>query len=220
MVTMTLMAEPVPAADDTAALDGGETVVVPNSAPTDAVDLAWSRDDNRNDDKDIQSEPAAARQSWRATWRNAGALLMVGLVLAGAIVLGRWALTTAQSPTKAAQPPPAAVPTPKEGAAPGPTAPATASAPVAAPPSIASTQDQDSKYIQALNDRGISFANPEAAIYNGKLVCEDIRQGMTVPQIVAAFRTSSPALGDDANAYVAISVRAYCPQNGDLVAGF
>jgi len=71
--------------------------------------------------------------------------------------------------------------------------------------------------VQALKDRGISFANPGAAIYNGKLVCDDIRLGMTVPQIIAAFRTSNPALGGDANNYVAISVHAYCPQNGNLV---
>jgi len=68
-----------------------------------------------------------------------------------------------------------------------------------------------------LKDRGISFANPEAAIYNGKLVCDDIRLGMTVPQIVTAFRASNPALGGDADNYVAISVHAYCPQNGNLV---
>lgn len=114
--------------------------------------------------------------------------------------------------TKGQQPPPT-------GATSVPTAPTTASSPSAAPPSIASTPDQDNKYIQALNDRGISFANPEAAVYNGKMVCDDIRQGMTVPQIVAAFRASNPALAGDADAYVAISVHAYCPQNGNLVSG-
>jgi hypothetical protein len=113
---------------------------------------------------------------------------------------------------------PTGQPAPKDGATP-PTAPATASAPAAAPSSIASTPDQDNKYVQALNDRGISFANPDAAIHNGKLVCDDIRQGMTVPQIIAAFRASNPALGNDANTYVTISVHTYCPQNNDLVGG-
>jgi roadblock/LC7 domain-containing protein len=42
---------------------------------------------------------------------------------------------------------------------------------------------------------------------------------MTVPQMVAAFRASNPALGGDADNYVAISVHAYCPQNGNLVSG-
>jgi hypothetical protein len=68
-----------------------------------------------------------------------------------------------------------------------------------------------------LNDHGISFANPEAAIHNGKVVCDDIRRGMTVPQIVGSFRASNPGL--DADTYVTISVHAYCPQNGNLVGG-
>jgi len=209
---MTLMAEPGRAADKTVAQDVGKTVAVPNSTPTDAVELAWSGNDDRNDEDvqgdDILSEPAAARQSWRATWRIAGALVAAGLVLAGAIVLGRWALTTAQSPPKAAKPPPAS------------TASATASATAAAPSSIASTPDQDDKYLQALKDKGISFANPGAAIYNGKTVCQNIGQGMTVPQVVAAFRASSPAFSDNADDFVTISVRAYCPVNSNLVAGF
>ena len=46
-----------------------------------------------------------------------------------------------------------------------------------------------------------------------------VRQGMTVPQIVAAFRASNPALASDADTYVTISVHAYCPQNGNLVGG-
>ena len=96
-------------------------------------------------------------------------------------------------------------------------APATPSASAAAPSSIASTPDQDNKYVQDLNDHGISFANPEAAVYNGKVVCDDIGKGMTVPQIIAAFRSSNPGL--DADTYVTISVRAYCPQNGNLVGG-
>jgi len=132
---------------------------------------------------------------------------MGGLALAGAIILAFWLL----SPTsKGPQPP-----TPKGGGTPAPTAPATPSASAAAPSSIASTPDQDNKYVQDLNDHGISFANPEAAVYNGKTVCDDIRQGMTVPQIVGAFRASNPGL--DAGTYVTISVHAYCPQNDKLV---
>jgi hypothetical protein len=213
VTTMTVMAEPGRAADETVAQDVGKTVAVPNSTPRDAVDLAWSRNSVPVDDEDVQSEdiqsaPAAVGQSWRATWRIAGALVVAGLVLAGAIVLGRWALTTTRSPTKAANPPPA------------PTGPATAAPTATAPPSIASTADQDNKYLQALNDKGISFANPGAAIYNGKTVCQNIGQGMTVPQVVAAFRASSPAFSNNADDFVAISVRAYCPQNSNLVAGF
>lgn len=211
---MTLMVEPGRAADETVAQDVGKTVDVPNSTPTDAVELAWSSNSERSVDGDVPgegvpNEPAAVRQSWRATWRIAGLLVVAGLVLAGAIVLGRWVLTTPQSPAKAANPP---APT-----ASAPPAPPLATA--AGPSSIASTPDQDDKYIQALNDKGISFANPGAAIYNGKTVCQNIGQGMTVQEVVAAFRASSPAFSDNANDFVAISVRAYCPQHSNLVAG-
>ncbi len=212
MATITLMAEPGRAADETVAHDVGKTVAVPNSTPTDAVELAWSDNSDRSVDadgpgEDIPNEPAAVRQSWRATWRIAGLLVVAGLVLAGAIVVGRWALTTTQSPTRAANPP-------------ARTASAAPSTTATAPSSIASTPDQDDKYIQALNDKGISFANPGAAIYNGKTVCQNIGQGMTVQEVVAAFRASSPAFSDNANDFVAISVRAYCPQHNNLVAGF
>ncbi len=210
---MTLMAEPVPAADDPVGLHRAETVAVPNYAASDTGDRTSPHD---HGDATTQSEAAPDRQSWRATWRKAGALLAGCLALAGAIVLAFWLLGPQ---TKGSRPPPGSPPAPTSGAATSPPASATASAPATATSTIASTPDQDDKYIQALNDRGISFANPEAAVYNGKLVCDDIRQGMTVPQIVAAFRASNPALGGDADAYVSISVHAYCPQNANLVGG-
>ncbi|BBZ38167.1 DUF732 domain-containing protein [Mycobacterium conspicuum] len=212
------MAEPGRAAHESAAETGAETVArdvgktaaVPNSTPTDAVELAWSDNPERGDyaevpGGDIPDEPAAVGQSWRATWRIAGGLVVAGLVVAGAIVVGRWALTTSHSPTNATNPP----------------SPTTSSAaPTAtAPSSIASTPDQDDKYIQALNDKGISFANPGAAIYNGKTVCQNIGQGMTVQEVATAFRASSPAFSANADDFVAISVRAYCPQHNNLVAG-
>ena len=180
---MNLMAEPDPAADEFVANTQSETLAAPSSPA-----------------------PDAERQSWRATWRQAAAILLGALALAGAIVLAFWVLTPE---SKGVRSPASTLATS--------TATATASAKASPPPSIASTPDQDNAYVQALKDRGISFANPGAAIYNGKLVCDDIRLGMTVPQIVAAFRASNPALGGDADNYVAISVHAYCPQNGNLV---
>lgn len=214
---MTLMADSVQSGDETMAQDVGKTVDIPSSTPTDAVGLAWSRNDE--DDSGNPGESAAVQESWRSTWRRAGALVAAGLALAGAIVLASWLLTRpsggdgsgTQTPTTSVAQPPAALPS---------TTPATGSAPAAAPPSIVSTPDQDNKYVQALNNRGISFANPDAAIYNGKMVCTDVQRGVTVQQIAQAFRASNPALGDSANAYVAISVHTYCPQNNALVAGF
>ncbi len=198
---MAVMAEPSPAGDETFALNRAETVAVPNNAAADAADRTSPRDY----DDDVGGEPASDRQSWSATWRKAGALLVGGLALAGAIILAFWLLSPdPKGPQRAA---------PKGGTA---SAPATPSA-SAAPPSIASTPDQDNKYVQNLNDHGISFANPEAAIANGKTVCNDIGRGVSVPQIVNAFHASTPGL--DADTYVSISVHAYCPQNANLVGG-
>ena len=214
---MAFMADPVQGGDETVAQDVGETVGVPNSTPTDAVGLAWSG--GEDDDNDRTRGPRAVRQSWSSTWSRAGVLVAAGLALAGAIVLTSWLLSAPDQAAgngsgpagKSVAQPPAALPTPKQGGS------TTASA---APSSIASTPDQDDKYVQALNNRGISFANPEAAIFNGKMVCQDIGRGVSVQQIADAFRASNPALSDSANAYVGISVRAYCPQNSALVAGF
>jgi hypothetical protein len=189
---------------------GGQTVAVPNSTPTDSVELAWSGDvDARGNDlqaEEAQSEPATTRQSWRATWRMAGLLVVVGLVLAGAIFLGRWALTATNSPGKTAQPTQSAEP-----------APATTSKPdaaTAAPASITSTPDQDNRYIQALSDKGISFANNADAIYNGKGICRDINRGVSRPEIIQALQANASFLGDKVYDYMNISIQTYCPQNG------
>jgi hypothetical protein len=199
---MTVMAEPSPAADETFGLNRAETVAVPNHAASDEADRTSPRDY----DDDVQGEPPADRQSWSATWRKAGALLLGGLGLAGAIVLAFWLFSPSSKGPQPATP---------KGAPTTSSAPATPSASAGGPSSIVSTPDQDNKYVQNLNDHGISFANPEAAIHNGKVVCDDIRQGMTVQQIVGAFRTSNPGL--DADTYVTISVHTYCPQNANLV---
>ncbi|OBA59466.1 hypothetical protein A5647_17635 [Mycobacterium sp. 1100029.7] len=208
---MTDMSEPEPATERSVGPDGDETTVAPTSAEPEAATsansagLAWSRDD----DVAPQREAANQRQSWISTWRIAAALVAAGLVVAGAIFLGRSLLTDHPKPSA---PSPTAAPT--SSARPVATAP---SASTAAPSSIVSTPDQDDKYVQSLNDRGISFANPDAAIYNGKMVCENIRLGMTVQQIIASFQASNPALAGNAETYVTISVHAYCPQNRNLV---
>ena len=84
MASMAVMPEPVPAADEPTP-DGGETVAAPASAGPDAVEPAWSRED----DAGSAGEPPADRQSWQATWRKAAVLLVGGLAVAGAIVLAR-----------------------------------------------------------------------------------------------------------------------------------
>jgi hypothetical protein len=200
------MTEQVPPTDKTDGLSDSQTAAAPNSAMSDSGDQAWSYDEAGGG-----GQPPVERQSWRETRRIAGLLVMGGLGLAAAILIAAWVL----SPTnKTAEPVPA---TPKESTAPAATTSAKTSTPPASPTSIASTPDQDNSYIQALNKQGISFANPDAAVHNGKVVCENISLGMTVQQVIAAFQASNPGLANDANAYVSISVHAYCPQYGNQV---
>jgi Protein of unknown function (DUF732) len=191
-----------------APIDGGQTTAVPNTRPTDKVELAWSTGDvlggeESPDLKAVRDEKPQSRvesQSWGATVRIASLLVAGCLVLAGAIVLGRWALTGSNSPSKAV---------PSQGAT-----SATSAAPTTIddPSSITSTPAQDSNYIQALNEKGITFDKPENAIYNGKAVCRDLSKSVSRPEIVNALRAKAPFLGDKVYDYVNISISAYCPQ--------
>jgi Protein of unknown function (DUF732) len=193
-----------------APLAGGHTTAMPNTRPTDKVELAWSsgddfgKDDLGDDVQEEESQEAATGQSWSATLRIAGLLVAAGLVLAGAIVLGRWLLAPGSSPTKAA---PSQAPTtltsaePANSATAGPT-----------PTSITSTPDQDKRYIQSLNNKGITFSNPETAVANGKMVCNDLGRGVTRQAEADAFRQSNPDLAGKADDYIDVSIQAYCPQ--------
>lgn len=197
----------------------GETVAVPNAANTESVNLAWSRgndvpdvaqrpaDEARHvpDRQDSSSEPADGDQTWTTAWTRAATVLLICLALAAVIVVVGWVMHTDKSSDQASAPP-------STTAAPVPTTAAAAST------TVSSTPDQDSRYIAALNDKGIEFANPKDAVFNGKTVCQNLGLGMTVQQIVVQFQSSSPAFSAHANDFVAISVRAYCPQYTKLVA--
>lgn len=145
-------------------------------------------------------EVTAEYQSWRVVWGSAAALLAVGVGIGAAILLGWFTLAHRHpdQPGAAATPPPAGL--------------TTRSAPTAAPPSTLQSPDLDSVFLGNLHDRGISFTNPDAAVYNGKMVCTNLGGGMTVQQVVEALQSSSPALGDRTTAYVAVSIRTYCPK--------
>jgi hypothetical protein len=197
--------------------DGGYTTAVPNTRPTDKVELAWSTGDDLGSD-DLGSDDLGAgdipdqkrkatdnRQSWGATLRIASLLVAGCLVLAGAIVLGRWALTSEKPNTNAAS---------------QSSAKATASSRTsAAPASITSTPGQDKKFIQSLNDQGISFRDPDKAISSGKQICQDLLyKGVKRADEVEAFRAAqredpgSAELANRSDDFVNASIKAYCPQ--------
>lgn len=216
---MTPMVDPVGGAD----YNSSETSAVPNSANTDSVNLAWSRGNDLPDVPDFPGspglppagggrqeagaagEPAENAQAWATAWTRAAALLLVCLGLAMVIVVAGWAMHQ-DTPSGATQP------------ARTTAAPVTTSAP--ATTTVASTPDQDSRYLAALSDKGIEFANPKNAVFNGKTVCQNLDAKMTVQQIVAQFTSSSPDFSVHADDFVAVSVRAYCPQYSKLVAAY
>jgi hypothetical protein len=219
MATMAVMADGGPFGDETVARDTGETLAreaLPHRKSADSMEFAWSQGndsvDDRHDEQDAARQPATVSQSWGATLGRAGALLGVGLLVAGAIVLAHLVLSKPKSANQAHSQ------GSNQGNAPASasTAPAT-SVLTRAPVSITSTPDQDNRYIASLNDKGITFANPDAAVHNGKTFCQNIAQGSTVQQVVVQFQQQSPEFSDRANDIVTLSVHAYCPQYDSLV---
>ena len=83
---------------------------------------------------------------------------------------------------------------------------------IAAPTPSTSVADRDKQYIQTLNEHGITFSNPDAAIGNGKQVCLDLSRKVEKARIIEQFRTDNPSLAAHAEDYVNISVQSYCPQ--------
>jgi hypothetical protein len=186
----------------------GKTAGVPNRAPTDGVELAWSEGSETYDgdfggDQNGDRRPAPVGQSWGATVQRAAALLGICLVVAGAIVFAHWLLTSPKSPEKAAEP---------SSAAP------TTSISILPPVQVTSTKDQDNAFMRALKDKGIEGLPRAGAIDNGKTVCKNIAQGGSLQQVTADFVAQSQFPGN-ANDFVAAAIHAYCPQYNNLVGG-
>jgi hypothetical protein len=214
------MPDPVGGAD----YNAGETVAVPSSANTESVSLAWSsgnevpdvrnmpanpdiQDRNFGEKQGVADEPADVDETWMKAWSRAAAVLLTCLALAIVIVVVGWVMSS-----KA----------PDTASAPGTTA---ASVRTTAPTAttIDSTPDQDNNYIAALNEKGIEFSNPSVAVSNGKAACQSFAAGKTVQEIAAEFRDANkdhPQFGAHAEAFIAVSVRAYCPQYSKLVASY
>lgn len=183
-----------------------------------SASLAWS---SGSEVPDIQDPSAAAgspsranpaavpdeadvEQSWTTAWTRAATVLLICLALAVVIVVAGWLMHKNNSTDAASEP--------------ARTTAASVTTAAPATTTVSSTADQDSRYIASLNEKGIQFANPEAAVFNGKTVCQNIGQGMTVQEVVTQFKSSSPDFAVHAEDFVAISVRAYCPQYNKLVA--
>lgn len=206
------MADPGRAADHAAANTGG-TGANPYPETAGSAGLAYSRGhdlpdlqgipvDDIADDRDFDDEPVVD-QPWGLAWSRAAAVLLVCLGVAVVILVANYALR----PNTAESGPDTAAPVPS-------------SARAATTTTIASTPDQDERYIAALTDHGLEFRNPQDVIVgNGKAVCQSFAANQTAQQIVDQFKSVNPKLAEHANDFVAISVRTYCPEYNVLVAG-
>ena len=215
------MADPVGGAG----YNAGETVAVPSSASAESVNLAWSsgnelpdvrnmpanpdiQDGNLGEKHGVTDEPPDIDQTWRTAWSRAAAVLLTCLALAIVIIVVGLVMSS-KAPDNASE-------------ATGTTvASVRTTAPTAT--TIDSTPDQDNNYIAALNDKGIEFSNPSVAVSNGKAVCQSFAAGNTAQQIAEQFRDANkdhPEFSAHAEAFVAVSVRAYCPQYSKLVASY
>ncbi|OOK81916.1 hypothetical protein BZL30_1102 [Mycobacterium kansasii] len=210
---MALMPEPVPASEETAAL-GGETAALPDSAPTNAVHTAWSHSDQPDQpdesdqpdasqdvrDDDRTSAIEAAVQTWGTTWGRAAALLLLGIGIAVLIVVGGWALTTEKSPARVRSHPRL-----RRRRRP--------------PHGDHRAGSHDHRLDPGAGQRIHSVTQrPRHHLRQSRrrrlqrqVGLPELSPGMTVDQIVAAFRASNPALSSNAEDYVAISMRTYCP---------
>jgi Protein of unknown function (DUF732) len=192
----------------------GKTAGVPNRAPTESVELAWSEgsesyegdfggDFGGGPKDDRRSASAPVGQSWGATVQRAAALFGICLVVAGAIVFAHWLLTSPKSPEKAAAPS-AAAPTTSISTLP--------------PVQVTSTKDQDNAFMQALKDKGIDGLPRQVAIDDGKTVCKNIAQGGSRQDVTSEFVAQSQFPGN-ADDFVATAIHSYCPQYNNVVGG-
>jgi hypothetical protein len=208
-----------------------ETIVVPDAGPTQAVELAWSSEDE-TEDYDAPTE----RHTWGATWSTAGVFILCAAVLAGVIGVVGWALVqgrdtrvpTPQSTSVPAEPPStAAAPvqstTLPPAAAPAPPPPTTVTVtetptPVALPPAPVTVAprrpDPDQTFIGLASQiPGMTIADPTIAEAGGRKVCAYLQAGHSRADTNATVLQNDPTFTPwQANAVVNAAITAYCPQ--------
>jgi hypothetical protein len=70
----------------------------------------------------------------------------------------------------------------------------------------------DDTFLATLHAAGISYPDPERAIAAGKWVCNAVRAGNPMADVVKTVQTENPGLhGDNAARFTAIAANVYCP---------
>jgi hypothetical protein len=71
----------------------------------------------------------------------------------------------------------------------------------------------DSNFINALNSRGITFANPQAAIVAAHEVCDELDSGRASSDVANDVMQQSSLDGYHAGFFVGVSIAAFCPRH-------
>jgi hypothetical protein len=79
----------------------------------------------------------------------------------------------------------------------------------------AHADDTDDAFIAELHAAGITFSDPDKAAAAGKWLCDTVKGGTKMPDVVKTRQSKNSDLSDDkANKFAAIAATAYCPDQG------
>jgi len=80
---------------------------------------------------------------------------------------------------------------------------------IAAP---AHADDADDAFIASLNAAGITYNDPTNAVGAGKWVCDTVKGGTQMSDVVSTLKSKNSNLSEDkANKFAAIAASSYCP---------
>jgi hypothetical protein len=71
----------------------------------------------------------------------------------------------------------------------------------------------DGNFINALGSRGITFANPQAAIVAAHEVCDELDSGRASSDVANDVMQQSSLDGYHAGFFVGVSIAAFCPRH-------
>jgi Protein of unknown function (DUF732) len=71
----------------------------------------------------------------------------------------------------------------------------------------------DGNFINALSSRGITFANPQAAIVAAHEVCDELDSGRASSDVANDVMQQSSLDGYHAGFFVGVSIAAFCPRH-------
>ena len=70
----------------------------------------------------------------------------------------------------------------------------------------------DDTFLATLHAAGITFSDPQQAVGAGKWVCNAVRVGNPMADVVKTVQSENPGLhADDAARFTAIAANVYCP---------